>query len=1339
MKREKSSKNSKVGKMTDNSLMESEELFRRIFEDGPLGIALVDTNRKFFNVNDRFCKMLGYTEQELCNLTFMDVTHSESNEKDSIGVDRLMRGEIPFYKTDKQYIRKDGEIFWASLTVTVVRDSTGKHLYQVGMVEDITERKKTETKLKEAVRKALDEKTKTDTVLDAIGDAMSIQDTDYKVVYQNKRHKNILGNHTGEYCYKAYQGKDHICEGCHLTMSFKDGKVHTVERSRTTDKGIKYYLNTASPIRDSSGKIIAGIEMVREISEQKKAEKKIQTLAKFPDENPHPILRVTKDGEVIYANRGSMSLLNNWGCEIGQHLPGKWRRFAQDAFNEGSIQHAEIQYATAVLSLTFTPVTGSDYINIYGLDVTDRIHAMRALKVRSEELLDKVKELDCLYNILKLQVDKKYITLEEMMQKIIKFIPLSWQYPESTCAQITLEGQIFKTANFRETKWKQTNDIYVSGRKSGVLEICYLEEKPEIYEGPFLKEERNLINAVAEMIGKIIEQDMIEKELRKYREHLEDIVEERTDELLMSNVKLREEIAERNRAEKKLRFTQFSIDNVADAVFWMGPDARFIYVNETTTILLGYSEEELLTMSVHDINPAFPVEAWPAHWREVKERGSYTFESRIRAKDGRMIPVDITPNYMEFEGKEYSCAFVRDITGRKKREEIDQLQNDLSIALSGVTDLKEALNLVMNTVTLLDGIDCGGIYLVDAESGSLDLMCNKGLPASFVKYVLHYEKDSEHARLIMQGKPVYIEYSKLNIPKNDIENNEGLKGIAIVPIIHNKEVIACMNMSSHKFKNISVSNRNALETTASQVSSVISRLMAEDALKESQTRLQAIMDNTSAIIFMKDMEGRYIMVNRQYLEVNSLIGEAVIGRTDFEIYSREFADTIIKNELKVLQTEKPIQYEEELFFENQRQTYLASKFPMYNEQGKMFAICSISTDITERKKLEEQLLHSQKMESIGTLAGGVAHDFNNILTAIIGFANVLDSDMSEDDPSKFYVEQIQAAADTAANLTSSLLTFSRKQKINPTLVELNSIINRMEKLLFRIIGEDIDFRTEIADKRLYALVDFSQMQQVIMNLAINARDAMPEGGILTVKAESAVIDKEFIRSHGYGNPGEYAIISVSDTGSGFDDITKGKIFEPFFTSKEVGKGTGLGLSIVYGIIKQHNGYIDVRSAPGEGTTFRIYLPHIKKSEDVEEVLFKSSGPVSGTETILFAEDDASIRQLLTSVLAGKGYEVIVAEDGMDALNQFRENRESIDFVLLDVIMPGKRGTDVLKEIKEVKPNMKALFISGYSEELMQGKYVLEKGINIISKPLKPDELLRKIREILDQDELMSYT
>ncbi|OGW55852.1 MAG: hypothetical protein A2Z46_08770 [Nitrospirae bacterium RBG_19FT_COMBO_55_12] len=392
------------------------------------------------------------------------------------------------------------------------------------------------------------------------------------------------------------------------------------------------------------------------------------------------------------------------------------------------------------------------------------------------------------------------------------------------------------------------------------------------------------------------------------------------------------------------------------------------------------------------------------------------------------------------------------------------------------------------------------------------------------------------------------------------------------------------------------------------------------------------------------------------------------------------------------------------------------------------------TDITERKLLEAQLIHAQKMEAVGTLTGGIAHDFNNSLTAIIGYGNILKLKMNADDPLRHNVDQILASTERAANLTQSLLVFSRKQQTSLRLINLNETIDRVGKLVKRLLGENIEHTVALTDGELTVMADSSQIEQVLINLATNARDAMPGGGSFMITTKPVELDNEFVRIYGYGKQGSYALITVTDTGAGMDKRTLERIFEPFFTTKDVGKGTGLGLSIVYGIIKQHKGYIDCSSEPGRGSTFKIYLPTVKLKSDINNARAEIPDLLTltgGAETVLIAEDDAEVRRLIKSLLEDFGYTVIEAEDGDAAVTAFMENRDKIHLLLFDVIMPKKNGQEAYEEIKKVKPDVKCLFTSGYASTVVHEKGVREGDANFISKPVSPPELLRKVREVLN--------
>ena len=386
-------------------------------------------------------------------------------------------------------------------------------------------------------------------------------------------------------------------------------------------------------------------------------------------------------------------------------------------------------------------------------------------------------------------------------------------------------------------------------------------------------------------------------------------------------------------------------------------------------------------------------------------------------------------------------------------------------------------------------------------------------------------------------------------------------------------------------------------------------------------------------------------------------------------------------------------------------------------------------DITREKSLEAQLRQSQKMEAIGTLAGGIAHDFNNLLTVLIGYANLLQMRTEASNPLRVYVDRIMSASQKAANLTRGLLAFSRTQPLALEPHDINELIRTAGKLFGRLLTEDIEVTLKLSPEEMIVMADQSQIDQILFNLVTNARDAMTEGGTLSIETKPVTLDKEFVRIHGFDNPGAYALLSVTDTGLGMDDAMKEKIFDPFFTTKAVGKGTGIGLSTVYGIVKQHHGYIYVYSEREVGTAFHIYLP-------LSECPAKeAAGPLpeikNGTETVLVAEDDQTVRSLLNAVLTGSGYSVIEAIDGEDAIDQFSKSRD-IALVILDSVMPRKNGRQAYNEISRRDPSVKVLFTSGYTRDVILDKGIEAKELDFISKPISPLELLRKVREVLDR-------
>ena len=404
-----------------------------------------------------------------------------------------------------------------------------------------------------------------------------------------------------------------------------------------------------------------------------------------------------------------------------------------------------------------------------------------------------------------------------------------------------------------------------------------------------------------------------------------------------------------------------------------------------------------------------------------------------------------------------------------------------------------------------------------------------------------------------------------------------------------------------------------------------------------------------------------------------------------------------------------------------------------NDQGQVEKLVIVNRDVSARKQLEEQFRQSQKMEAVGRLSGGVAHDFNNLLGVIIGYAEFLQERLEPENSLRDSVDEILKAGKRAASLTRQLLAFSRQQVLDPKVIDLNSVVLDTEKLLRRLIGEDIELTTPLSPDVGRVKADQGQIEQVIMNLAVNARDAMPQGGKLTISTENMVMDEEFVRRYPYPvQPGPYICLTVTDSGIGMDAETKARAFEPFFTTKEKGKGTGLGLSTVYGVVKQSGGYIDIYSTPGKGTSFKIYLPRV---DDAIKAQGPSAGPATsfeGKETILLAEDEESLRKLTRTTLESLGYVVLEANDGVEALEVSEQHDGPIHLLLTDIVMPGMGGRALAQELTRRRPDTRLVYMSGYTGQAVGSQGPIEPGSDFLSKPFTRETLARKIREALDR-------
>jgi two-component system cell cycle sensor histidine kinase/response regulator CckA len=518
---------------------------------------------------------------------------------------------------------------------------------------------------------------------------------------------------------------------------------------------------------------------------------------------------------------------------------------------------------------------------------------------------------------------------------------------------------------------------------------------------------------------------------------------------------------------------------------------------------------------------------------------------------------------------------------------------------------------------------------------------------------------------------------------------------------------------------------------------ITERKRVEDALRQSEVKYRQLVDQTPAVVYRGYTDWSLDCFDQKIEDITGYSME------EFNYRRKTWRDLIFPEDIKeakirlyeALKGDGNYVTEHRIRKKTGEVRWIQSRNRIIRDAaGKIDYISGVFFDITERKELEDQLIKAQRMEAIGILAGGVAHDFNNLLTAIMGYSEIMMMDLRKEDPFHLFVEEITKAANRGASLTSQLLAFSRKQIMQPRVINLNEVVLDLEKMLRRLIGEDIDLLTAI-DQDLGAVKgDPAQIEQIIMNLAVNARDAMPDGGKLTIETKNILLDEAFARSHIGVTPGPYAMLAVSDNGVGMDAATASRIFEPFYTTKESGKGTGLGLATVYGIVKQSDGHIWVYSEPGQGTTFKICLPRVERGKDEVRVKIAPVTALKGTETILLVEDDAALRELVVTALGRYGFTVLEAAHGGEALLICESHETPIHLLLTDVVMPQISGTVLADRLRQLQPEMKVLYMSGYTEDAIVHHGVLDSKVNFIPKPFRVLALVQKVREVLDSPE-----
>lgn len=804
----------------------------------------------------------------------------------------------------------------------------------------------------------------------------------------------------------------------------------------------------------------------------------------------------------------------------------------------------------------------------------------------------------------------------------------------------------------------------------------------------------------------ISERKQAEEQIRNLNDELERRVSERTMQLRAANEELECEIAKRRVTERALgesddRFRAF-MDNIPAIAFVKEEDGRYVYANRLFERLRA-----------EDWDGRTDFEMWPEEiarrFRQDDEKvlslgETIEIEETTSRPDGSFI------NWWTYKfpltdsaGHRYIAGVAVDITSRKRTEQVlsasqARLTGILDIAEDGIisTDQAHRINLFNQGAERIFGYKASEVL-----GQPLDLLLPKRFRGTHQQHVQGFSYSTDTARTMGERLEVF------GCRKN---GSEFPAEVSISKLVVGNDVF---------FTSI--------------VRDVTERKLVEETLRASEESYRDLVENARDIIYSQDLTGRFTSLNRAGERLTGYSRQEAVTLNVADVVAPEYLETAKEMIAKKIAGDATAFYELDIVTKDSSRLALEINSRLIYRDGKAVGIQGVARDVTNRRQLEEQLRQSQRMECVGRLAGGVAHDFNNLLTVITGYSELLlkrsgyDGDLAEK------LGEIMKASTRASELTYQLLAFSRKQVLRPKRVDINDLVNDVGKMLQRLIGEDIELVMVLHPGIGQIRADPGQVSQIIINLAVNARDAMPQGGRISIETANVNLDEEFVRQHVGAKPGTYVMLALVDTGTGMDDATQMQIFEPFFTTKGVGGGTGLGLATVYGIVKQSGGYITVESEIGHGSTFRIYLPLVDCSDEEESTRLQDpDGEMpKGTEKILLVEDEMAVRMLAREILAICGYCILEAADGVEAVAICESADCVIDLLVTDLVMPQMSGRELAEQLGTSRPNMRVLYMSGYTDDAVVRHGLGDGTAHFIQKPFRPETLARKIREVLD--------
>lgn len=1391
-----------------------------------------------------------------------------------------------------------------------ILDSDGNIECFTHIVRDITERKRREKEYKQLI----DGMNDTAFVINFEGKFVEINDTAVENLGYSREELLTMGPIDIDPHLSADDiGK--LIEG----MKSDERQVFETEHQTRSGKIIPVEISS-SPVTYQGKSAI--LSVARDISERKRAEENIRRVT----EGAHAILwraKVTRledeskacqgfSWDMHYVNLDTASKFLPLQAHPSNDLEERYHhsileedRLAMEATGadalrnnaEGYEQEFRLRDANGALHWMHEDVRinrlDDTHFELIGfiINITQLKRAELEKKKLLYDVRERYKELNLLYEVSRYSSDPE-VSLESLLYKTTERIPHAWQYPEITCARIVLENWEFKTDNFKKTKWKQSAGIKINDQDAGSIQVYYLKEKPERDEGPFLREERELIDTLGRLLGNSAQRKRAEvalKQQNKFNQLRAELwklasgplesesgliqkildkagpvmdvsratfvrLDSEKKEYVVQNqwytaqagpsptqaisyrfakqlfgrkyVTLPEDLIPGIKQYVTQKFKENNIRSYLVVPFGDKSNPQGLFTFSECRRERKWSQQEINTllemvnivaMKSADIKAQRAIRESEASLKEAQALGrigsweydikmqkitwsdqtyklyerdpglgppkpgeeavyysleqkkllhdyasraiekgkSYKYDQEVQLPSGKtayfaitLKPVkDNSGNVIQLQGT------VQDITQRKQDEFHIRNLNRMYALLSQINqgiiragDQEELFKTVCQVAIDYGHFRMAWLGLLDEDSGQLQPVAHSGYEKDYlddIKITLKDEKASKSPiELALRNGKIKIcndiEADPSMAPWREAALKRGYRSSVAIPFRYKNQVIGALNLYAAEADFFSADERKLLKEIELDISYAVEaikteqeRQQTEKDLRESEIRYRTIFENTGVATVIIEADTTLSFVNRQFEKVSGYKKEELEGE-------KSWTEFVVEEDLDRMKeyharrrgdpTSVPNQYE--FRFKDREGKIKDILLTIAMIPGTKNSVASL-LDITDQRQLEEQLQQAQKLEAVGQLTGGVAHDFNNLLTVIQGNAQILESKIEPSDPFLNYIAKIIKATKRAAGLTKQLLLFSRKEAMVFEPLDLNRLIDDLLKMLKRLIGEDITVRTDLAADLWTIEGDDGNIEQVIMNLAVNARDAMPNGGKLILKTENIDISEADAHQFAHVEPGKYVRLVIEDSGAGMNKETLDKIFDPFFTTKQAGKGTGLGLSVVYGIVKKHNGWINVYSELGHGTTVRIYFParSISVEEQAEEEIQWEKLQGNG-ERILLIEDDPDVREFGKDILLSNGYTVDIAADAAQALKQFKKRKGKYDLIISDVVLPDVNGVALVAQLQSIKSDVPVIMSSGYTEEKSKRAIIEERRYPFIQKPFDIEKMLTTVKQTL---------